>query len=93
MRAMVKPETERLSVFSGLSKVPGVVLVALLVYFLGTPIFWFAFLDLQLYSSQGKSVLGPAMGIILMVFGVGLMLVSLLSILTTRRVRRKAVSG
>ena len=93
MRARLKPETERPSVFASFSRAPSVVVGALLVYFVGTAIFWFAFSDLRLYSDQGKSMLGPAMDTILVVFGDGLVIVSLLSLMTTRQGKRKTVSG
>ena len=93
MRARVKPETKRPSVFSSLSRAPAVVVVALLVYFLGAPVFWFAVVDLGLYLEQGKSMLGPTMDTIVMVFGGGLVVVSVLSILTTRQGRRRRVRG
>ena len=71
---------------------PGGVVRALIVYSLGIPIVWFAVLDLFLFVDQGESLLGPAVDAILMVFGSGLIVVSLVAAMTVRQQRNWAVS-
>ena len=65
---------------------------ALVVYSLGIPIFWFAVMDLFLFVDQGESLLGPAVDVILMVFGSGLIVVSLVAAMTVREQRKRVVS-
>ena len=71
---------------------PGGIVRALIVYSLGIPIFWFAVMDLFLFVDQGESLLGPAVDAILMVFGSGLIVVSLVAAMTVREQRKRAVS-
>lgn len=51
----------------------------LIVYLLGFPVFWFAVMDLILFVERGESLLGPALDAILMVFGGGLVIISLVA--------------
>lgn len=75
-----------------LARLPQAVLRALIVYSLGWPVLWFAAMDLALSFSQGKSLLGPALDVILMVFGGGLVIVSLTALLVGNRKRNGPVS-
>ena len=75
-----------------LARLPGAVVRALIVYLLGVPIFWFAIMDLFLFVDRGESLLGPAMDAILVVFGSGLIIVSLVAVMTVRPQRKRAVS-
>jgi hypothetical protein len=60
-------------------RLPGPAVRALIVYFLGLPVFWFAAMDLALFFDQSRSSLGPALDAILMVFGGGLVVVSIVA--------------
>ena len=71
---------------------PGGVVRALIVYSLGIPIFWFAVMDLFLFVDRGESLLGSAMDAILIVFGIGLIVVSLVAAMTVLQQRERAVS-
>ena len=59
---------------------PEAVVRALIVYLLGLPVFWFAAMDLVLFFDQGRSSLGPALDVILMVFGGGMVINSLVAL-------------
>ena len=71
-----------------LARLPEAVLRALIVYSLGLPVFWLAAMDLTLFFSQGKSWLGPALDVILMVFGGGLVVVSIVSYMAAGNQKR-----
>ena len=75
-----------------LARLPGAVVRALIVYLMGVPIFWFAIMDLFLFVDRGESLLGPAMDAILVEFGSGLIIVSLVAVMTVRPQRKRAVS-
>ena len=75
-----------------LARLPQAVLRALIVYSLGWPVFWFAAMDLALFFNQGKSLLGPALDVILMVFGGGLTIVSLIALLAGNRKRNDPIT-
>ena len=71
---------------------PGGVVRALVVYSLGIPIFCFALMDLFLFVDQGESLLGSAVDVILLVFGSGLIVVSLVAAMIVREQRKRGVS-
>lgn len=74
------------------ARLPGVVVRALIVYSLGMPVLWFALMDLILFFEHGVSLLGPAMDAILMVFGFGLCVVSVVAFVTETQSRKRALS-
>lgn len=84
-----KPEKNpaRANPFGNLARLPRMVLGAMIVYSLGMPIFWFALMDLILFSQHGVSLFGPALDFILMVFGMGLVVVPLVAVATGKRKR------
>ena len=61
------------------ARLPEAVVRALIVYLLTFPVLCFAAMDMGLFFSQGKSWLGPALDVILMVFGSGLVIISLVA--------------
>ena len=75
-----------------LERLPAVVQRALIVYLLGWPVLCFAVMDLGLFSVQGKSWLGPALDVILMVFGGGLVIISLVAVMVAKQKRYGPVS-
>ena len=71
--------TARIAARHTRASLPEAVMRAVIVYLLSLPVFWFAAMDLFLFYSQGKSWLGPALDAILMVFGGGLVIISLIA--------------
>lgn len=88
-RRATKPEINpaKASRLRNAARFPAVVLAALIVYSLGMPIFWFALLDFVDFVEHGESLLGPALDTILMAFGIGLSVVSLVAMVTEKRKR------
>ena len=71
---------------------PESVVRTLLVYLLSLPIFCFAATDLVLFFDQGRSSLGPALDAILMVFGGGFVIISLVATVTGTKRQNRPVS-
>ena len=87
MKAVAAPRRKRMSIFGGLSEFPGVVLATLLIYSLGMPFVLFGFIDRMFYAEHGKSLLGPAMDVIFIVFGSGLITLALIHAITRQNIR------
>ena len=62
------------------------------VYLSGFPIFWLAALDLVLFLKLDKSPLGPALDIILMIFGAGLVTISIFAAVDRKNHRNRTKS-
>ena len=67
------------------ARLPGVVLRASILYSLGAGVFGCALMDLILFVVHGDSLLGPALDVILVVFDIGLLLVSVVAVVTQKR--------
>ena len=81
----MKPETRQLRRTTAVSFPDSRLLVgASAIYGLGFLALILAFIDLNLYVDRGSSSLGPQMDIVFMMFGIGLMLVSTASLITSR---------
>ena len=78
-RMRAEQNTTRAASRGNQAHLPGAVVRALIVYCLGLPVFWLAAMDLALFFNQGRSSLGPALDAILMVFGGGLVVVSIVA--------------
>ena len=74
------------------ARLPEAVVRALVVYLLSLPVFCFAAMDMVLFFSQGRSALGPALDAILMVFGGGLVIISLVATALGNKEHNRAVS-
>ena len=90
-----KPERNPVRTYPlrNLVQLPGVVVRALFVYLLGVPISCFAFMDLLFFLAHGESLLGPALDVILIVFGIGLVVVSLVAVVTETQKRKRGAES